>query len=466
MRGENFKLKRICFVIFVFLFFSFSIVFSSALSGNLSAEIDAGIVVNYSDFKKGASTTQLLYFDDDALTRIEELTLEKPYEGKIIFPDSVNLAQDAVDNYIGVSENVKVSYNYVRVNSSALTSLGRPALIYFYDLIYGTPQVLRNGEVCPDSICSIISYDRGNLVFRVEGFSEYSVREFRPEDEEEDEADSGGDSGGGSEGEVSPVDNTFPDFFVSSRAVSVNLNRGELFRKKITLVNNGTEDLNIAVDIKKFGQFIYPSERFFDLSVGERKELTLEFYFPKRMLADIYVGNITFLSTGVSRDLNVILNLNDDSLFDVRTSVVKDQYMSFEKIKGNITLISLGDDPTNATLTYSILDYDGNVFSSISEDIYINHSLTLSREIYLPRNIEPGNYLFYVEIDSGTSSAFSSDSFLVVDKSLSSFIDYLGTEEATLVMFIFIFINLLIIIFVYYLIRERRKLRKFSYDYR
>lgn len=462
----NFVGGKITIFLFLFLFL-FPTVLS--LSGNLSAEIDAGIVVDYRSFKQGDSTTQFLYLSDTDLSNIVDMTLEKPFDGKIIFLDSVNLTKDVIDNFVNITKNVKVSYNYMRINSSALTSLAQPALIYLYDLVYGTPEILRNGVLCPDEMCSIISYNNGDLVFRVENFSEYSAREkvivdIPDENEDSGGGSSGGGSGGGASGSVdsSSGDDEVEldvnlDFSLDTERIVVHLKKGQLTQKKVVILNNGTGEILVALDIETFGQFISPSERFFYLSAGEEKEIELDFYFPKRLVADIYTGKIKFFSHDKEIYIDIIIVLNDNSLFDIRTTVFKNEYMNFEKVVANISLFPLGKEPIVANLTYSIIDYEKKILTTVTEEIEINKSIVLERELSLPKGTVSGNYLFTVRLDYVNAYAISSDSFTVIDRSLKSLLKHLITSEGSVILFISFLFMLFIILIVFYLKKLREQ---------
>ena len=45
------------------------------------------------------------------------------------------------------------------------------------NLTFTNPRILRDNEVCPSDICTMESYDDGNLTLNVTGFSEYSAEE-------------------------------------------------------------------------------------------------------------------------------------------------------------------------------------------------------------------------------------------------------------------------------------------------
>ena len=120
------------------------------------------------------------------MSRIENLTFEKVNSGKIKFSDFVDLSGIAnIDDY------VKLSYNKIEIDAGVISLLNKTATLYMYNLTYNqTPKIIRNNITCPDTICKIINYSNGTLIFNVTQFSIYTTEEVP--------VTSGGDSGGSS----------------------------------------------------------------------------------------------------------------------------------------------------------------------------------------------------------------------------------------------------------------------------
>ncbi|MFH0831857.1 MAG: S8 family serine peptidase [archaeon] len=92
----------------------------------------------------------------------------------------VNFPNITVTNGTNLSSDVVLRNNYIFVNSSSALGLNKSANISFYSLTFNNPRILRNGAVCPASICSRISYAsaNGTLIFNVTGFSYYSAEDY------------------------------------------------------------------------------------------------------------------------------------------------------------------------------------------------------------------------------------------------------------------------------------------------
>ncbi len=146
----------------------------------------------YSDSTKGSSTD----FNSSTYEDIQDLSniiLENTDWGKIEFLENVNVTDDenSGDNEVDLDTNVNISENKIEINSTALPNFNKPATLYLYNLALINPRILRDGSVCPPSICTIESYTGGalkTLKFNVTQFSVYRAEETQ---------DDGGDDVGG-----------------------------------------------------------------------------------------------------------------------------------------------------------------------------------------------------------------------------------------------------------------------------
>jgi hypothetical protein len=127
-----------------------------------------GPVVITADYYDGQTTD----FDGVSdTTNIVGMILEKSSFGMIEFQQAVNISHSTNLN----PPFTLVGDNLVSINSSILSFLNLPAIIYLYNLTFTNPVILRNDQTCSSAICQIISYTGGNLTFSVTGFSRYSA---------------------------------------------------------------------------------------------------------------------------------------------------------------------------------------------------------------------------------------------------------------------------------------------------
>lgn len=151
---------------------------------------------SYKGVNKGSSTNFLNYTYEE-IQELNNIILEDTRYGKIKFNSVINLTNDSInnDNLLDLDSNTELAFNYAGINSSVIPNFNVPSTIWLYNLSFTNPRILRDGVVCPPSICVRESYFGGILKFNVTEFSSYSAQEtpvIPPE-----EGDSGGGGGGG-----------------------------------------------------------------------------------------------------------------------------------------------------------------------------------------------------------------------------------------------------------------------------
>lgn len=399
--------KRVVYAfILILIIFIFSITIRYAgfvvQSVHSGVTIDTGIFVNVSGFD--GSTTDFESLNDAELQDIKNLTLEKAGIGKIIFSEKVNLTSDAVNNTVEISVNVNVSYNRIYVNTTALGSLEKTAVLYLYGLNFSNPRVLKNGVVC--SNCVILSYSN-ILVFSVPEWNlvVYSAEETPAEQV----APTVGAGGGGGSAEIS-------NFSVDKDLVKVLIKQGETRREKIKITNRGNRQASFKVELKGIEKFVALSEDEFSLKPGETRIINLDFFAKDEEIADSYVGRILISSGGLVKSVNVILEIKEKKpLFDVSVDVLDKLISPGKKVQANISIVNLGDlRNIDILLYYALKDYDGNILNFREESLAINKTLSVIREI--DTGEYTGNYVFYAKVYFGNISAASSDNFEIPEK--------------------------------------------------
>ena len=108
--------------------------------------------------------------DNIDLGRVENLFFKKKGFGEIRFIGVINLSD--IEN---LDKHLFIGKNFIRIDSDYLPQLDRPAILTFEGLRFQNPVIIRNGQICPEEECKIISYNDGNLIFNVTHFSNYSA---------------------------------------------------------------------------------------------------------------------------------------------------------------------------------------------------------------------------------------------------------------------------------------------------
>ncbi len=167
-----------------------------AVNGSIRFEVNASIF--------DGSTTNFNLFNETELQNVTNLTLEDTSFGKIQFLQNINLSDfNLSDSPIDFDSFVVIENNTIRINETVFTNLeGIAAALNFYNITFSNPQVLRNGDACPATICTSQTLNEQTLAVIVSGFSQYEVSESVSGGSggSSDDGLGGGGGGGGQKG--------------------------------------------------------------------------------------------------------------------------------------------------------------------------------------------------------------------------------------------------------------------------
>jgi hypothetical protein len=413
-----------------------------------SVRIDPGIIVIYDTFDGG--TTQFLYLNDTQLGAIVDMTLERTLYGKIIWPGPINLAQDAVDYIINLDKNVDIANNRIEVNTTRLPSLQKNATLYLYGLTFTDPRLLADGELCNASICQIISYTGGTLVFNVTQFFVFSAEETPVPPAPPVEA--------APPGAPMRLPVVKPDFTVSKDLIEVMLKQGETERESFNITSNINKDLFMEIEHNLPETMLVISEEEFYLAGGETKTINVEILAREEEVPDAYVGRIIVRNGNVTRAINVIIIVKERKpLFDVMAEVVDKTVLPPQDVEANITILNLGDlKNIDIQLYYALRDFDGNILTFKEESIAIGDRLDITRALTIPDNYSCVDHVFYARASYNGITAASADLFTILCglPELPAPMPIIWTFVYDLLFLIIVIILILLII------RKRRQVRE------
>jgi len=95
-----------------------------------------------------------------------------------------------------------------------------------------------------------------------------------------------------------------------------------------------------------------------------------------------------------------------------------------EDILGYIDLTNMVDIKADVTLDYVIKDMDGNIIEIDQETVAVENYYSKKKSMKLPKDLEPGDYVYYVKIRYQGELAMASDLFSVISKEKA-----IGIEE-------------------------------------
>ncbi|MEK6840674.1 MAG: hypothetical protein AABX79_01845, partial [Nanoarchaeota archaeon] len=135
--------------------------------------------VIYSNYKNNGSTTDFNQSSYEDIQNLSGVVLERTSHGKISFNQAINLTNDSNpgDNILDLDSYTNISQNHIEINTTAVPNLNKSATLYLYGLTLSDPRVLRDGSVCPSTICTEVSYSGGTFIFNVTQFTNYSAEE-------------------------------------------------------------------------------------------------------------------------------------------------------------------------------------------------------------------------------------------------------------------------------------------------
>ncbi|MDA3836764.1 MAG: hypothetical protein PF542_04025 [Nanoarchaeota archaeon] len=243
----------------------------------------------------------------------------------------------------------------------------------------------------------------------------------------------GGGGGGGGGSTDTPTDTvaTLPDgsivdFFVTPTLIEASIDKGTYVRKTVTIENNGTASIGVALEVEGVTEFVFPAERSIYLDPGEKKTVRIDIYFSNLQPANIYLGTLKYRSSvgGVFRESNLILNLKDRAaLFDIRTEVLKRYVNPGGRVRANVSLINMGDlENFDVSLEYKIMDFQKNDKVSKEEQFAINKTYSNIFFLDSPKDLPIGDYIFYATVRYQNINATSYDVFTIERLSFYSWI--------------------------------------------
>ena len=385
-----------CFI-FLLLFISFVVVYagvnifslSGALAVQSSSTISPSLVVIFDGFDSGGTNFSLIGTQD--LDAVPNVSLVKG-ASSLFFHGVVNMSADgnSSDRVANLSAYINITNTSISLDSVHLPNLNRSARITFRGLSFVNPVILLDGSSCPSTVCTTESYSGGNFTFNVSHFTTYSVVEGS-----EVQAPQSVGGGGGSS---AVVQKSFTVMNVSK--IPYVVKQGGFSRGEFTILNTMTESRKYSLSTS------LPGILFFDesdvvLLPGESHTFAFTMVAQEYASPAVYSAKVKVDDGFQFQEFSLLITVQERlPLFDVSVATSDDfrEYiLGVEKIPINISLQNLGDSYLlDVFLKVQLMDTTGVVLSEQTESVAVNKLLSVTRNVFVPKDLLPEEYIVVV----------------------------------------------------------------------
>lgn len=419
------------------------------VADNVSFFVDLDIFkIDFLKWKGLGNSTDFYRYSYEDIQSLEGITIENMY-GKIYFNKKINLVDDnnSLDNFTNLSEGIDIFSNKIEVDGNLLPNFNKEAILWFYNLDFSNPRVLKDGVVCSADSCLIKSYSNGNLEVLVDGFSVYSVEETpKPEIP----SSGGGGGGGGSKIDKDVVDVIY-DFSLDKNEFKILLKQGDVRSGELVITNIGNQRMNFTITGSEIIDMIRIDNNSFGLNSFESKKIFFDFFAREDIVPDLYLGKIIVSSGDYREEVFVAIEVvSRGALFDVDVNILEEsrEILLGEELLANLEVFNFGEQGrVDVELEYIIKDKIGNELFSESEMIAVETRANLFKSFSIPEDLGFGDYVLYARLLYGEEVASSSEWFIIKERNFF--------EDK--IYYIFGILFFVIIFLIIFLIIKRKK---------
>lgn len=343
--------------------------------------------------------------------------------GKINFSESLDLSEG-----FDLNKHIVISLNKIELNSSALPALNKSATLEIEGLTFNNPRIVRDGAVCPDTICKKVTYLGGRLVFNVTQWSSYSAEETPSTGGDTGSGASttsaGGGGGGGGGGGPSPIP-IVTDFSVDKTTMKVMLKQGQSKTETLSIKNTGTTIFEVEAHLSEIEKFkVSPQSNQVTTILQPNEEKTIEFVFKalENEKPDIYPAKIRLKGPSTEKEIDTVIEVDSaEPLFDVDVEVLSETKKVFpgEELLLEVNLFNVrGFGRVDVGVEYAIKDFKGDIVAAEHETLAVETQAKFTRSLLVPSDLRPGTYVAIVKVTYGDSVGASSDVFEVKAKTI------------------------------------------------
>ena len=384
---------------------------------NVSFVVDLDIFeIDFLKWVGLGGSTNFYGYSYEEIQSLSGIIFENEY-GKIYFDKKINLVEDndSSDNFTDLSSNVDISNSRIELKSGELPNFNKEATLWFYNLSFSNPRVLRDSVVCSSDFCLIKSYSGGILEVLVDGFSVYSVEETP---KSEVPSSSGGGGGGG--GRVDKIERVY-NFSLDKSEFKILLKQGDVKSEDLFITNVGNQIMNFSISGSEILNMIRVDNNSFSLYPLKSKRIFLDFFAREDVSPELYLGKIIVSSDDYRKEVFVAIEVvSKEALFDVDVNILEESKEIFlgGELLANLEIFNFGEQGrVDVELEYVVKDNLGNELFSESEMVAVETRANLFKSFRIPEDLGFGDYVLYARVLYGEEVASSSEWFVIRERS-------------------------------------------------
>ena len=255
-----------------------------------------------------------------------------------------------------------------------------------------------------------------------------------------------GGGGGGGTAALKP----YYEIVVDQEVISVVLRTGEVIQKSFTIKNTNNVSLGYKISTN-IDKTVYFSEHSFILAPHTEKTIYITIGADINEIPDVYSGKLIIEAGDSEKSLPFIIEVRSKrSLLDARVAIPAESrnILPGKKLSFEVILVSFGEPgKINATIEYLIKDLNGALVLNFTELIEFDSQYSFQKQIQLPEEMEPGDYVLFLKVNYLSDVTTSSELFSV-NKKVVAYSRFLYASG--------IFAILFVLIIIFYEIRHRR----------
>ncbi len=222
---------------------------------------------------------------------------------------------------------------------------------------------------------------------------------------------SGGGGGGGGGGAAVKLEEKKVSFYLSDSSLRATVKTSQKAQKSIIITNDGTETLD--VELHNIPDILELSPSSFSLAPGNNQVIEIIINPSQEAKPDVYVGKIEVSANSKKEYISIIIQVESEKvLFDGSVDLKEKDIYPGKTIEATISLSGLL--PGTASLTYNIMNLEGETVYTEQENITIEEQVSFTKLFAVPDDLPPGNYILAIKIVSGESFATTTESFTLI----------------------------------------------------